>query len=109
MTVQAAPSSLERELEYRKKLTAITNQINAAESIPQILMTLKDRILELLERRQAGNRLAPDPARPKNEGVRVRGAEIVARFDEERDRFLGDGLCLWHRCEGLGLAHGGEH
>jgi len=50
MTVQAsAPSSLERELEYRKKLTAITNQINAAESIPQILMTLKDKILELLD------------------------------------------------------------
>jgi type II secretory ATPase GspE/PulE/Tfp pilus assembly ATPase PilB-like protein len=49
MTVQAAPASLERELEYRKKLTAITNQINAAESIPQILMTLKDRILELLD------------------------------------------------------------
>jgi len=49
MTVQATPSSLERELEYRKKLTAITNQINAAESIPQILMTLKDRILELLD------------------------------------------------------------
>src|ERR1043166_802209 len=49
MTVQAAPSSLDRELEYRKKLTAITNQINAAESIPQILMTLKDRILELMD------------------------------------------------------------
>src|SRR5437588_9898493 len=49
MTVQAAPSSLERELEYRKKLTGITNQINAAESIPQILMTLKDQILELLD------------------------------------------------------------
>jgi type II secretory ATPase GspE/PulE/Tfp pilus assembly ATPase PilB-like protein len=40
---------MERELEYRKKLTLITNQINAAESIPQILMTLKDRILELLD------------------------------------------------------------
>lgn len=50
MSVQAAPSgSLERELEYRKKLTAITNQINAAESIPHILMTLKDRIIELLD------------------------------------------------------------
>ncbi|HET7434597.1 MAG TPA: GspE/PulE family protein [Thermoanaerobaculia bacterium] len=49
MTVQAAPNSLERELEYRKKLTAISNQINAAESIPHILMTLKDRILELLD------------------------------------------------------------
>ena len=34
MTVQAAgSSSLEKELEYRKKLTSITNQINAAESI----------------------------------------------------------------------------
>src|SRR5438128_7693569 len=47
MTVQAQPGSLERELEYRKKLTGITNQINAAESIPHILMTLKDKILEL--------------------------------------------------------------
>ncbi len=49
MTVQATSSSLERELEYRKKLTAITNQINAAESITHILMTLKDKILELLD------------------------------------------------------------
>ena len=50
MTVQAAgSSSLEKELEYRKKLTSITNQINAAESIPHILMTLKDKILELLD------------------------------------------------------------
>jgi type II secretory ATPase GspE/PulE/Tfp pilus assembly ATPase PilB-like protein len=49
MTVQASPSSLERELEYRKKLTGITNQINAAESIPHILMSLKDKILELLD------------------------------------------------------------
>jgi type II secretory ATPase GspE/PulE/Tfp pilus assembly ATPase PilB-like protein len=49
MSVQAAPSSLEQELAYRKKLTAIANQINSAESIPHILMTLKDRILELLD------------------------------------------------------------
>jgi type II secretory ATPase GspE/PulE/Tfp pilus assembly ATPase PilB-like protein len=49
MTVQAAPSAMERELEFRKKLTTIANQINAAESIPHILMTLKDKILELLD------------------------------------------------------------
>src|SRR6266850_6993958 len=49
MTVQAQPGSLERELEYRKKLTSITNQINAAESISHILMSLKDKILELLD------------------------------------------------------------
>ena len=49
MTVQAAPSSLERELEFRKKLTSITNQINAADSIPHILMSLKDKILELMD------------------------------------------------------------
>ena len=49
MTVQATSNSLERELEYRKKLTAIANQINSAESIPHILMTLKDKILELLD------------------------------------------------------------
>lgn len=49
MTVQASSNALERELEFRKKLTAIANQINSAESIPHILMTLKDRILELLD------------------------------------------------------------
>src|SRR5258708_25646187 len=48
MTVQATSSSLERELEFRKKLTAITNQINSAESIPHILMTLQDKILDLI-------------------------------------------------------------
>ncbi|HVE71851.1 MAG TPA: GspE/PulE family protein [Thermoanaerobaculia bacterium] len=49
MTVQAAPSSLEKELEFRKKLSSIANQINSAESIPHILMKLADRILELLD------------------------------------------------------------
>jgi len=49
MTVQATSSSLERELEFRKKLTSIANQINSAESIPHILMTLRDRILELAD------------------------------------------------------------
>ncbi len=49
MTVQATSSSVERELEYRKKLSAITNQLNSAESIPHILLTLKDKILELLD------------------------------------------------------------
>ncbi|HUJ12352.1 MAG TPA: ATPase, T2SS/T4P/T4SS family [Thermoanaerobaculia bacterium] len=49
MTVQATSSSVERELEYRKKLSAITNQLNSAESIPHILLSLKDKILELLD------------------------------------------------------------
>src|SRR5687767_4404043 len=49
MTVQAAPYSMERELEFRKKLAGIANQINSAESIPHIMMTLKDKILELLD------------------------------------------------------------
>ena len=52
MTVQATSStstSVERELEYRKGLSNITNQINSAESISHILMTLKDKILELLD------------------------------------------------------------
>ena len=51
MTAQATPSSssLEKELEYRKKLTSITNQLNSADSIPHILLSLKDKILELLD------------------------------------------------------------
>ncbi len=64
MTVQAAPSSsVEKELEYRKKLTSITNQINSAESIPQILVTLKDRILDLLD----SERLTISPLDTKNQ------------------------------------------
>ncbi|MBW3566186.1 MAG: GspE/PulE family protein [Acidobacteria bacterium] len=47
MTVQAAPGAMERELEFRKKLTEITNQINSAESITQILMNLKEKIRSL--------------------------------------------------------------
>jgi len=49
MTVQTTSSSVERELEYRKKLSAITNQLNSADSISHILLTLKDKILELLD------------------------------------------------------------
>ena len=49
MTVQASASSMEREVEYRKKLTATTNQVNSAESIPHILMTRKDKVLGLLD------------------------------------------------------------
>jgi type II secretory ATPase GspE/PulE/Tfp pilus assembly ATPase PilB-like protein len=49
MAVQTAPASLEKELEYRKKLTQITNQVNSADSIQHILISLKDRILELLD------------------------------------------------------------
>ncbi|HEX9493025.1 MAG TPA: ATPase, T2SS/T4P/T4SS family, partial [Thermoanaerobaculia bacterium] len=47
--MQATSSSLERELEYRKKLTGITNQLNSADSIQHILLSLKDKILELLD------------------------------------------------------------
>lgn len=47
MTVQAAPGAMERELDFRKKLTEITNQINSAESITQILMNLKEKIRSL--------------------------------------------------------------
>ena len=49
MTVQTSANSLERELEYRKKLTSITNQLNSADSIQHILLSLKDKILELLD------------------------------------------------------------
>ncbi|HEY0788640.1 MAG TPA: GAF domain-containing protein, partial [Thermoanaerobaculia bacterium] len=49
MAVQTPSSSLERELDYRRKLTTITNQINSADSIQHILVALKDKILELLD------------------------------------------------------------
>ena len=49
MTVQSAPSAVEKELQFRKRLTEITNQINSAESIQQILVSLKDKILDVVD------------------------------------------------------------
>jgi hypothetical protein len=64
MAVQTATSSLERELDYRRKLTQITNQINSADSIQQILMTLS-RAADDLRRRheEPGALLAPQGRR----------------------------------------------
>ena len=58
MTVQTSANSLERELEYRKKLTSITNQLNSADSIQHILLSLKDKILELLDAERLTDRAA---------------------------------------------------
>lgn len=49
MAIQTGASSLERELEYRKRLSHITNQIHAADSISHILTTITDHLLDLLE------------------------------------------------------------
>ena len=38
----------QRELHYRKRLIEIANQINAASSIPEILVDLKDEMLDLV-------------------------------------------------------------
>ena len=42
-------AAAEAEIAYRKRLQEITNQINSAPSCREIVLQLKDRILELLE------------------------------------------------------------
>ncbi len=44
-----AVADTQRELSYRKRLMEIANAINAAPGIPEILVDLKDRMLDLVE------------------------------------------------------------
>src|SRR5262245_31563094 len=44
-----AADSAQRELSYRKRLIEIANAINAAPSIQDILVDIKDKILDLVE------------------------------------------------------------
>ncbi len=45
----AEDKQLKEKLKYRKKLTKITNLINSASDVKEILVDLKDRILELID------------------------------------------------------------
>jgi type II secretory ATPase GspE/PulE/Tfp pilus assembly ATPase PilB-like protein len=45
----AVADAAQRELSYRKRLMEIANAINAAPGIPEILVDLKDRMLDLVE------------------------------------------------------------
>ncbi len=49
MTTRAPGDSTQRELSYRKRLIEIANQINSAASIQDILVDLKDKMLELAD------------------------------------------------------------
>ena len=48
-TWTAGGDATQRELSYRKRLIDIANVINSAPSIQEILVDLKDRILDLVE------------------------------------------------------------
>ena len=45
----AVAEATQRELSYRKKLIDIANHINSAQGIPEILVEIKDRVLDLVE------------------------------------------------------------
>src|SRR5215467_15765913 len=49
MSTRTVGESTQRELSYRKKLIEIANVINSAPSIQEILVDLKDRILDLVD------------------------------------------------------------
>jgi type II secretory ATPase GspE/PulE/Tfp pilus assembly ATPase PilB-like protein len=49
MATRAVADGTQRELSYRKKLIEIANQINSASSIQDILVDLKEKILDLVE------------------------------------------------------------
>jgi type II secretory ATPase GspE/PulE/Tfp pilus assembly ATPase PilB-like protein len=49
MTKSTAGDSTQRELSYRRRLIEIANQINSAASIQDILVDLKDKMLELVD------------------------------------------------------------
>ena len=45
----AVADATQRELSYRKRLVEIANVINSAPGIPEILVDLKDRMLDLVD------------------------------------------------------------
>jgi type II secretory ATPase GspE/PulE/Tfp pilus assembly ATPase PilB-like protein len=49
MSTRAAADTTQRELSYRKRLIEIANMINAAPSIQDILVDIKDKILDLVD------------------------------------------------------------
>jgi type II secretory ATPase GspE/PulE/Tfp pilus assembly ATPase PilB-like protein len=49
MSTRAAAGEAQRELSYRKRLIEIANMINAAPGIQDILVDIKDRILDLVD------------------------------------------------------------
>ncbi len=49
MSTRAVADSAQRELSYRKRLIEIANQINSAPSIQEILVDIKDKILDLVD------------------------------------------------------------
>ena len=57
------PGDPQRELNYRKRLIEIANMINSASSIQDILVDIKDKVLDLVEAR-AGDDLRPRHQEP---------------------------------------------
>src|SRR5262245_65042223 len=49
MSTRAAAADTQKELSYRKRLIEIANMINAAPSIQDILVDIKDKILDLAD------------------------------------------------------------
>src|SRR4029450_8691439 len=49
MSTRTVADATQKELSYRKKLIEIANVINSAASIQDILVDLKDKILDLVE------------------------------------------------------------
>jgi type II secretory ATPase GspE/PulE/Tfp pilus assembly ATPase PilB-like protein len=49
MSTRTAPDSTQKELSYRKRLIEIANMINSAPSIQEILVDIKDKMLDLVD------------------------------------------------------------
>src|SRR5947208_12939752 len=49
MATRAVADTAQRELSYRKRLIEIANMINSAASIQDILVDIKDKVLDLVE------------------------------------------------------------
>ena len=49
MATRAVGDTTQRELSYRKRLIEIANMINSASSIQDILVDIKDKVLDLVD------------------------------------------------------------
>ena len=126
MSTRAAAADTQKELSYRKRLIEIANMINSAPSIQDILVDIKDKILDLAEAERVtifaldtknqelfslfkvGKRRQGDP-RPQDLRLHRRLHRPLAQDGQHQERLRRRGAGAAARQPALRLALGQDH
>ena len=108
MATRTAADGTQKELSYRKRLIEIANAINSAGSIQDILVDIKDKMLDLVDADAgvgAAGAFVPQPERVRRrvEAVVIRGKPQMLR-PQQGPRLPGQPpLIVHHRAGELGV------